>query len=315
MNVITCTGGKGGTGKTFIAVNIAIYLQSMNKKVLLIDSDVENPNTNILLGIPVIEKINEVYSEKVFQFVPDFDESVCTKCGRCSEVCRPHAILQISGSFPILMENLCSSCELCYKICPDKAIKSSKREIGEFYFMDNISAGDKGKLDLLIGVLKIGGVRSVAVIERLFEYAEKLNDKEEYDYIIADTSPGAHCDVEFVLKESDFSVCVTEPTPFGAHDLKRILDLSRILNKKSYVILNRFGMADYNDQISQIVKNYDSELLAKIPLDQKILESYAQGIPFLKYKGIPSNSPSKIALQEMGTAVMKLSDKYKSIGG
>lgn len=304
MKTIACTGGKGGTGKTFSAVNLAVFLALQKKKVLLIDCDVENPNTSFLLGLDIKNHKN-LYTETVFKFAPVFDESKCTQCGECSRLCRPHAILQIKEIFPILMENLCSACLLCYKICPENAISDLKAEIGKIYYKKNMQIADNIHLDLLIGELNVGGVNSVKIIEKLFEYAnDEILKKKDYDYIIADTSPGAHCDVQFVLEQCEYAVCVTEPTPFGAHDLKRILDLIKLMEKKAHVIINRYTMVDFKDVIEGIINDYGSSLLGKIPLDQKILASYSRGIPFIIYDDVPEDSESKLALTDIGKKIL-----------
>lgn len=308
MSVVAVNGGKGGTGKTFIAINIAVYLQSQGYKVLLVDSDVENPNTNILLGIQNIEKeiVDEVRS--VYQFIPEFDEDKCTKCQKCSQVCRTHAIFQITDNYPVLMSAMCSGCELCYKICPDEAIIAQKKEVGKIYYKKKAysSPDSNGSLDIMVGVMNTGEVRAVKIIEAEFRFFTEELAHEEYDYIVLDQSPGAHCDVEFGLDNSDFAVSVTEPTPFGAHDLNRILELGSILEKKSYIVLNRYNLADYEDEILKIISNNKAELIGRIPLDQNILEAYAQGIPFLDYKKLPDGHSSKQQLRKIGEKVVAL---------
>ncbi|MBD3351050.1 MAG: P-loop NTPase [Candidatus Lokiarchaeota archaeon] len=310
-NVIAVNGGKGGTGKTFVSVNLAIYLKQLGFNVLLIDSDVENPNSNIILGAPKIEDDGNTIKKQVFQYIPRIDEELCTKCGKCSAVCRMHAIFHVKTNYPILMENLCSGCKLCERVCPEAAIKSNSKMIGETIYKEKIKSGNNGSLDLLLGVLKIGQVRAANVVEELFELTEELVEKNNYDYIVLDQPPGAHCDVEFGLKNSDFAVAVTEPTPFGAHDLKRILDLAKILDKDVYVVLNRYNLADYTEKIMDIVEKYGSPLLGKIPLDQKIMESYAQGIPFLEYQDVPDGNESKKAIEHIAAEVKDIADEYK----
>lgn len=308
MSIIAVNGGKGGTGKTFVAINLAIYLQMQGFNVLLVDSDVENPNTNILLGMPEIDE--EISDEvvPVHQFIPDFDEEKCTKCQKCSSVCRTHAIFQIKDNYPVLMSNMCSGCELCYKICPVDAIEYGRKEVGKIYFKKSAyeNVEYKGNLDIMVGVMNTGEVRAVKIIEEQFQYITKLMSTQNYDYIVLDQSPGAHCDVEFGLSQSDFAVSVTEPTPFGAHDLNRILQLGKILDKKSYIVLNRYNLADYEDEIIKIIEDNHAELIGKIPLDQNILEAYAQGIPFLDYKKLPDDDMSKQKIRDIGKTVLDL---------
>lgn len=290
MQIISVSGGKGGTGKTFVSVNLALYLAKQNKRVLLMDCDVENPNTNILLGYPDLSIFE---STEITHFVPQFDENKCTKCSKCSEACRTHAIFQIIDSVPLLMQNLCNSCELCYRVCPDDAIIPSQQHLGKIYFK-KLKIQDVS-LDLMVGELQIGQVQAVKILETMYEKFEELHKSNKYDYVITDSAPGAHCDVEFVLKQSEYVLCVTEPTPFGEHDLKRILRLAEVVNRKPFVIVNRSTITDYP---------IDHIAIAAIPYDQQIMESYAQGIPFLLYEPVAADSQSKIALKTIGQFVM-----------
>ncbi|MHA1895942.1 MAG: P-loop NTPase [Promethearchaeota archaeon] len=317
MKIIASTGGKGGTGKSFIATNLSIFLASQNKKVLLMDADVENPNDHLLLGIKEVEKMEGVQKRDVFQFLPKFDPDTCIKCGECSKSCKANAIFQVLDKPPVLMEHLCNGCELCYKICPVEAISANEKVIGSIYynkdlkfnFVNKVEEGSgketQIKIDLLTGILNLGEVRSEKIIDEMFQFAKELDETDHYDYIIVDTSPGAHCDVEFILRNSNFAVAVTEPTPFGAHDLKRILDLSKVVNTKPYVVLNRYNMADYETEINNVLNEYGVSLLAKIPLEQKILESYAKGIPYLVYNS-KEDLPGKEALLNLGEKVLEI---------
>ncbi len=290
VQIISVSGGKGGTGKTFVAVNLALFLAKLNKRVLLMDCDVENPNTNILLGQPDLSVFE---STEITHFVPKFDENKCTKCGKCSLACRTHAIFQIIDQIPLLMQNLCNSCELCYRICPDDAIISSNQHLGKIFFK-NLQINST-PLDLMVGELQVGQVQAVKILESMYEKFEELNKSNPYDYVITDSAPGAHCDVEFVLKQSEYVLCVTEPTPFGEHDLKRILKLSEVVERPSYVIVNRSTITDY--PIDQIT-------IASIPYDQQIMESYAQGIPFVFYESATIDSLSQQAIKKIGQFVL-----------
>ncbi|SRR6056297_1703810 len=283
---IAVTGGKGGTGKTLMATNIAVQLYKNGNKVLLIDCDTENPNTNILLG----KELNEdsVIKESVEIFTPKFDDEKCIRCGKCQKSCYRHAILQFSDQLPSVMEHMCSGCETCLRICPTDAISDQKRVIGHSYFLSNILDNDKkaneGQLDLLVGELMEGEAVSVLVVEDILEKAYNMNktseSEEKYDYFVIDTSPGAHCDVEQSLESADAIVAVTEPTPFGQHDLKRILDLIEVINRKATVILNRANLTNYKEEILKLTEDYGSEILGEIPISNIIIEDYAKGIPF-----------------------------------
>ncbi len=280
---IAFTGGKGGTGKTLIAVNLAIKLQNDGYKVLLLDCDTENPNSNILLGKSIDDK--DVIKKEVNIFIPTFDESKCTKCGKCQTACYRHAILQLLDQFPSVLDHMCSGCRTGERICPENAILEGSKPIGSTYFMKNIIEG-KGQVDLFIGELLEGEAVSALIVEYIFEVAAELMNEAEksgspYDIVVIDTSPGAHCDVEHSLENADEILCVTEPTPFGAHDLRRILDLLNVINKSGKVILNRSDLTDYRDQIFSINQEYDTEIIGEIPISQEIIEDYAQGKPFV----------------------------------
>lgn len=271
---IAVTGGKGGTGKTLMATNIAMQLTAQGKKVLLVDFDVENPNTNILLGVSLSD--SKVEKKEVSIYKPEFDLDKCTKCGLCRDACYRHAILQFPGQTPSLMEHMCSGCTLCGRVCPTGAISTGSRPIGYQYFIPNISKN----MDLLLGELNPTEAVSVLIIEELLEYADKLVNDNEYDIVVIDTSPGAHCDVEKSISEAGLVICVTEPTPFGAHDLNRILDLIDIIGHESKIILNRSNLTESKKMIMDISEKRNVEILGEVPVDKIVIEDYARGIPF-----------------------------------
>ncbi|MFX1234603.1 MAG: AAA family ATPase, partial [Promethearchaeota archaeon] len=227
QKIICITGGKGGTGKTLVAVNLAVMYRNEGFKVLLIDGDVENPNSYLLLN----GKLED--GEEVPFFVPKIDEERCTKCGLCAENCLSHALLYIKDAVPIPVLNLCSGCKLCYKICPPKAIIADSRIIGNLY------KTQIKNIDLLIGELIPSEARSAVIVKALMEKLDIILDDNpsKYDIIIFDTAPGAHCDVEELIQHADYIIPVTEPTKFGQLDLFRIIDLIKLLKKQFKVIV------------------------------------------------------------------------------
>lgn len=269
--VICVTGGKGGTGKTLVAVNLATMFRNEGKKVLLIDGDVENPNTYLLLNGNLENKTDVPF------FKPKIVEEKCTKCGLCAENCAPHALLHINDTYPIPILAMCSGCRLCYKICPTDAIKEDHKIVGWTYStrVDGIS--------LLLGELKPTEARSASIVEVLVEEVENIieNQPEKFDYIILDTAPGAHCDVELLIDKADKVIPVTEPTKFGKLDLLRIIELIKLLNKDFRVIINRSSLLGYKDRFLKELEESNIKTLGDIPLDDDIVSSYCQGKPLM----------------------------------
>jgi MinD superfamily P-loop ATPase len=270
--IICVTGGKGGTGKTLVAVNLAIMFKNRGYKVLLIDGDVENPNTFLLLNAKLKNKT------KVFYFLPKIIEDKCTKCGLCAENCETHALLYIKDSYPIPISTVCSGCKLCYKICPTNAIEPDLKVIGWTYTASAFN------LDLFLGELKPSEARSAVIAKNLMENLERVieTEPEKYDIVILDTAPGAHCDVEELINGADFVIPVTEPTRFGKLDLLRIVELIDLLKKEYKTIVNRSSLLGYKDKFLLELEEKGIKVLGDIPLDEDIVSSYCQGIPLME---------------------------------
>jgi len=268
QKIIGISGGKGGTGKTFVATNLAIML-SENHRVLLADADVENPNVSILLN----EKLDG-NGQVVSSFIPKIIPENCVACGSCANACRYHALFQMKMKAPVLIEPLCRSCELCMKVCKVSAITSDQHAIGEVFTYEKDS-----NLTVYVGRLFPGETKTPRLIAEMLQKARDAIEKstKEYDYMIVDCAPGAHCDVEKALKDTDEIYCVTEPTPLGAHDLKRILELARFLNKSAKIIINRADMTEYIKPIEQLSVEWGADIIARIPLSREVMETYARG--------------------------------------
>ncbi len=273
--VITITGGKGGTGKTLCAVNIATMFKNEGKNVLLIDGDVENPNTYLLFGGTLEDK------KEVPFFKPTILQDKCTKCGLCAENCATHALLHIKDGFPIPILSVCSGCKLCYKICPSGAIEADHKIIGWKY------QSRVNHISLLIGELKPSEARSAAVVASLLQDLDNIFKKnpDKYDVVILDTAPGAHCDVELLIEKSNLVIPVTEPTKFGHLDLLRIIELIELLNKPYKAIVNRSSLLGYRDQFLKELSENSIEILGDIPLDDDVVKSYCQGTPLMDSEG------------------------------
>ncbi|MHA1414625.1 MAG: nucleotide-binding protein [Promethearchaeota archaeon] len=267
---ICVTGGKGGTGKTLVAINLAVMFRDNGKKILLLDGDVENPNTYLLLGTDLEN------GENVHFFIPKVNEDKCTKCGLCAKNCASNAILFVKDAYPIIIPNVCSGCKLCYKICPVNAIEENSKIIGKIY-------------------------------EKKLENMALL-----FDIIIYDTAPGAHCDVEKLIKEADLVIPVTEPTPFGKLDLMRIIELIELMEKKYKVIINRSSLLGFKDDFIKDLKKKKIDILGEIPLDQEIVNSYCQGIPLMaKNSPYDMESPGAKAFENIFS---KLNEWVKDYG-
>jgi len=269
--IICVTGGKGGTGKTLVAVNLAIMFKNAGFNTLLIDGDVENPNTFLLLG-GKLRKGTEVPF-----FIPKIVEEKCTKCGLCAQNCATHALLHIPDAYPIPMLVVCSGCKLCYKICPENAIEPDFKVIGWTY-----SEEMKG-LSLSLGELKPSEARSAAVVEALLENLDEIleENSKKYDIIILDTAPGAHCDVELLIAKADVIIPITEPTRFGKLDLIRIIELIEIMKKEYKVIVNRSSLLGFREKFLKELEEKGINVLGDIPLDDDIVQSYCQGNPIM----------------------------------
>jgi len=270
--IICVTGGKGGTGKTLVAVNLAILFKNRGYKVLLIDGDVENPNTFLLLNAKLKNKTEVLY------FLPKIIEDKCTKCGLCAENCETHALLYIEDSYPIPISTVCSGCKLCYKICPTNAIEPDLKVIGWTYTASAFN------IDLFLGELKPAEARSAVIVNKLMENLERVIKKEpeKYDIVILDTAPGAHCDVEELINGADLVIPVTEPTRFGKLDLLRIIELIDLLKKEYKAIVNRSSLLGYKEKFLKELEEKGIEVLGDIPLDEEIVSSYCQGIPLME---------------------------------
>jgi MinD superfamily P-loop ATPase len=254
---IVFASGKGGTGKTTIAVNLAYFLAHSNQKVRYLDCDVEEPNGHLFLKPQMTSK------KSVKVMVPVIDEDKCTYCAECGALCEYKAIVNLP-SVTMIFPELCHSCGLCLKVCPDGAISEGEREVG---YTEEGNAFQN--IEFIHGVLNVGEPMATPVIKEV-----KDNYNNGYMQII-DAPPGSSCPVVKTMADANFVVLVTEPSPFGLHDLKIVVSVARNMRKPFGVVINR------NQGNFMPLKNYleveNIPLLMTLPEDQRIAESYSRG--------------------------------------
>jgi len=261
--IISVASGKGGTGKTTVAVNLALSL----KNIQLLDCDVEEPNAHIFLK-PRIDG-----EKKATIPVPEVDEVKCTYCGKCREVCAYHAIAVLPGNDGkkgnvLVFPHLCHGCGACRLLCLQGAIKEVDREIGV------IEIGAKGDLQFIHGRLNIGEAMSPPLIRQVKEYINATRT------VIIDAPPGTSCPVITAVKGSDFCVLVTEPTPFGLNDLILAVEVLRKLQIPFGVVINRSDIGD--GKVEDYCRTENIPVLMKIPFSREIAVSYSEGVPIVE---------------------------------
>jgi MinD superfamily P-loop ATPase len=251
--IISVASGKGGTGKTTVATNLAV---SLGTKVCLLDCDVEEPNAHLFIN-PVIEDTRTVTTP-----VPEINQEKCTYCGECAKICQFRAIIVLGKAF-LTFDNLCHSCGGCMRACPEGAIRWRERELG------TIRKGRRNGLEFADGILRIGEAMSPPLIKEVRAQAGRDS------LVIIDAPPGTSCPVIAAMKGSDFVLLVTEPTPFGLHDLKLAVGAVRILNIPCGLVINRSDMGD--EKVKEYATEESIPILMEIPFDRGIAESYSRG--------------------------------------
>ncbi|MDD3315556.1 MAG: ATP-binding protein [Syntrophaceticus sp.] len=261
--IISILSGKGGTGKTTAAVNMAVSLAAKNEKVLLLDADVEEPNAGLYLK-PVLDE-----SMPVSLPVPEIDEERCDYCGECSEFCQFNA-LAVAQEIVLTFPELCHGCGGCTLVCPKEAIKEVSREIGV------VEKGCAEAVGFWQGRLNIGEPFAVPVTRALKEGLADLKDS----VVLIDAPAGVSCPVIEAVRGSDFALLVTEPTPFGRHDLGLALEMVEHLGIPHGVVINRAG--DDDSIISELCQEKNVPIMLEIEFSLSLASLGAKGIPFSK---------------------------------
>jgi MinD superfamily P-loop ATPase len=251
--IISVASGKGGTGKTTVATNIALSIG----KTQFLDCDVEEPNANIFLCAKIREH------EDICVSIPEIDKEKCDYCGKCSEFCAYNALAVVHSNVLVFPE-LCHSCGGCELVCPKDAVSWKKRVIGR------IEHGQSNTIDFYHGLLNVGESQAIPVIKSLKRKIDKNMN------VIIDVPPGTSCPVVESIIGSDYCILVTEPTPFGLHDLKLAVEVVKRLRIPFGVIINRDGIGDKKVEIYCQKKHIP--VLLKIPELQKIALLYSKGI-------------------------------------
>ncbi|MBW1803786.1 MAG: ATP-binding protein [Deltaproteobacteria bacterium] len=251
--IISVASGKGGTGKTTVATNLAVSLES---DVQVLDCDVEEPNAHLFIK-PNIEQVETITTP-----VPEVDMDKCNLCGKCGAICQFKAIVVI-GETVLPFHELCHSCGGCMAVCPEKAITETGRELGV------IEKGHRNGIEFVHGRLRVGEAMSPPLIRKVREYTRS-------DILtIIDAPPGTSCPVIASMKDAEFVLLVTEPTPFGFHDLKLAIGAVRILGIPCGLVINRSDMGD--DQVKAYAEKENISVLMEIPFDRRIAEAYSRG--------------------------------------
>ncbi len=265
---ISVTGGKGGTGKSTVAVNLATLIAG-ERKLVLADLDVEAPNDHVLLNVSLENE------EPVEIMLPFIVYPKCTRCGVCAQVCDTGAIILTREKLPFVIPRLCSGCRACYYACPYDAIVEGKRIIG-YTYKTQVKIDDT-VFTLVTGVLREGEEHTPPVVLA----ARKRAMSSAEDLLLVDTSAGTANHVSIALEDSKLVLAVTEPTPLGLHDLELILELSSTLGLESWVIVNRSTIGDIS-KIEELARRLNAKIIAKIPYSREIVESYVKGVPIVK---------------------------------
>jgi len=259
--IIAVASGKGGTGKTTVAVNLA--LASVSQRPVFLDCDVEEPNAALFFH-PAIEE-----RRRVGQQIPHVDLGRCTFCGRCAEVCQYNAIAVV-GEEVMVFPQLCHGCGSCSLNCPVEAIREETHPMG---IIERGTAAE-GALTFAQGTMNVGEAMAVPIISALKRWV--VPAETDGRLVILDSPPGNACPVVETMRGADFVLLVTEPTPFGLHDLRVAVEVARDeLGLPVGVVINRDGVGD--EGVEAYCEAEDVPILMRIPQDRRIAEVYAEG--------------------------------------
>lgn len=256
---LSILSGKGGTGKTTLAVNLALALEN----VQLLDADVEEPNDYLFIS-PEIESKE---TESVMRLIPEVNDDKCTACRKCVDFCEYNALAMMLDNV-LVFEEVCHNCGGCKIVCPEDAITEKEKELGKLRH-DSLF-----NLDFWQGELNTKEEKAVPVIEKL---KTKIDRNKK---VIIDSPPGTTCPTIEAITDTDFTIVVTEPSPFGLHDLKMVIEMLNDISQPFAVVINR-AEADSDYLIEDYCQEEGIKIMLKIPFSRKIAELYSEGIPFV----------------------------------
>lgn len=257
--IVAVASGKGGTGKTTVTASLATV---WDRPLVAVDLDVEEPNLHLFLH-PTITT-----SDKAHLLVPVVDQSTCTYCGACADLCQ-FAAITVMGQLILTFPEMCHGCAGCIAVCPEKAISPGQREIG------NIDAGQAGNIGFLSGRLRVGEAMSPPLMRLVKARLNTIIASTNSDALI-DAPPGVSCPAINAVLDSDVIILVTEPTPFGVYDFQLAWEAFAPLRKPVGAVVNRAGLGGH-DAIYQFCRAQGLPILAEIPYDRAIAEAYSQG--------------------------------------
>jgi MinD superfamily P-loop ATPase len=255
---IAIASGKGGTGKTTLATNLSAYIAE-NEKLVLFDMDVEEPNSGLFI------KGNFIDEEIKYKKVPEWKQETCTLCNLCQQNCNFNAIIQL-GAQIMVFPQLCHSCFACSELCPTNSLPMVSERIG------TVKKYEKKNMTFYEGRLDIGQEQAVPLIAQMNSLIDTIKDA---NLKIIDAPPGTSCPVIEATKDADFVILVTEPTPFGLHDLKLTIETMEALNKDIGVVINRFDLG--NEDVVNYCSQHNIPVIGKIPNQREIASLYSKG--------------------------------------
>lgn len=280
--ILAVASGKGGTGKTTVSVNLA---RVWGSPVQLLDCDVEEPNDHLFLS-GLLQGVEEVSIP-----VPQVDTALCDGCGECSRFCQFNAIICL-GNRPLIFPELCHGCGGCAMVCPREAIGEVARRIG---VVSTVRAGD---ITLIQGRLDVGVAMAPPLIRAV---RARRND---FSSAILDAPPGTTCPVIAAVRDADYLLLVTEPTPFGLHDLKLAVEMVRVLGLRFGVVINRVGIGD--DRVHDYCFEQGIRIFGEIPDDRKVAELSSKGALIVdhlpEYRALFQRLAEEVLLEEEGSS-------------